>query len=695
MLEPRLRADASRAAPDYAADQPTPNCARLRNTVARHRGRGRAAARRGGAASSSGRSASTNTTDRPRRLTLTSYRELAVHELGAYARDPDFNAMHVETWFVAPPAGAVRPQPAAAARPGACRRRSSSMRSRLGAGGASRRLRGFADALPRPDRRSRDPQGLRPGRARAVDDEGSLYTFDPGREPDGRGRPAARAARCDLVFVTGYGPRRAACGRDRRRTTPGRRARAPPSSRARLDRARAPSSPCRRCRPRPGRSASTPDGDRAHLTPATPRPWAHVLANADGYGTVVSNEGEIHSFNANARQNALTPFRFESVPTAVPGQLIYVVDLETGEADTAGFVPFRRDGRALRGHLRAGHRRPSASARGDIELVLTVFVAAGRARRHAHPDDPQPAPRDRQLPRRPLFRHGARRERRGQPRPARGGARRDHRGAALHQSRATTSTRAGPSPRPASPPRSTETVRTRFLGGAGRDLTNPFMVDKGGPTRRSEDDGRRVAAFAGTIDGRGRRRGGRRRRARARRPRRAEAVTMAARPARPRRRPAPRSIATRAWWAERLNDIRIETNDPGLRPAGQPLAALPGAGVAPVGPQRPQPARRRLRLPRPAAGRAAVHLLRSQPDPAADRLPCRGAVPRGRRVQMVARGARRPHRPGPAHPRLRPASLAALCRHALYRGHRRPFGAGRDRPPISKGPPCRTARSTC
>ena len=66
---------------------------------------------------------------------------------------------------------------------------------------------------------------------------------------------------------------------------------------------------------------------RLELTPATPRPWAHVMANPSGFGTVVSNEGEIHSFRGNERQNAITPFRLESGAAQNPGQLVYVVDL--------------------------------------------------------------------------------------------------------------------------------------------------------------------------------------------------------------------------------------------------------------------------------------------------------------------------------------------------------------------------------
>ncbi len=53
-------------------------------------------------------------------------------------------------------------------------------------------------------------------------------------------------------------------------------------------------------------------GTSLHLTPKTPRPWAHLLANHHGHGAVVSNDGEIHSFVGNERQNALTPFNLES-----------------------------------------------------------------------------------------------------------------------------------------------------------------------------------------------------------------------------------------------------------------------------------------------------------------------------------------------------------------------------------------------
>ena len=283
-----------------------------------------------------------------------------------------------------------------------------------------------------------------------------------------------------------------------------------------------------------------------------------MLANAGGFGAVVSNEGEIHSFNANARQNALTPFRFDSVPTADPGQLVYVVDLDTGEADTPGFIPFRRSD-ARHAVAYAPGVATFTKVRGDTELSLAVFVL---------PD----APADLRVL---TIRNRAAASRRfrvviylemaldestedsaGRLAAARDPAtgtllftnpRNDfHRGWAF----AATSL--------ASP--ATETVRTRFFGGAGRDRANPFMVEHGIPDPSGEDDGRRVAAFAATVEvpaggevevvvalGQA--------------DTRAEALATAAALRDP---AAARAAltATRAWWAERLNGVRVETNDP-------------------------------------------------------------------------------------------------------------------------------------
>ena len=68
------------------------------------------------------------------------------------------------------------------------------------------------------------------------------------------------------------------------------------------------------------------------------------MANELGAGAVVANDGAVYSFFGNAQQNGLTPFRFDSVTTPQPGQVIYLDDLDTRRGRRAGLcaVPARR-----------------------------------------------------------------------------------------------------------------------------------------------------------------------------------------------------------------------------------------------------------------------------------------------------------------------------------------------------------------
>ena len=169
-----------RAGPDYRVSQPDP----ADHPDAQH---GRRESRpkprfawRPARRSNTCVSALTNLTERPRRIELTSYRELAVHEYGAYLRDPDFNAMHVETWFVRGDRGGAGAQPAAARQPAptGCRTRPVSTPSipvRCG------RLVAYEDSRTRfiGPGGLREPRGLGPEGRRDISDEGGLYTFDP------------------------------------------------------------------------------------------------------------------------------------------------------------------------------------------------------------------------------------------------------------------------------------------------------------------------------------------------------------------------------------------------------------------------------------------------------------------------------------------------------------------------------------
>ncbi len=124
-----------------------------------------------------------NLADHPRRLSLTSFQEIAMAEFPAYVRDRDFFALHVATWFI-PPLNAVFARNRLLRSGG---RQSDQRMSReiffhaVRLDGEGAELLGYEDSRIRflGEGDIRKPQGLAEGRARAVDDEGLLYSFDP------------------------------------------------------------------------------------------------------------------------------------------------------------------------------------------------------------------------------------------------------------------------------------------------------------------------------------------------------------------------------------------------------------------------------------------------------------------------------------------------------------------------------------
>ena len=110
-----------------------------------------------------------------------------------------------------------------------------------------------------------------------------------------------------------------------------------------------------------------------------------------------------------------------------------------------------------------------------------------------------------------------------------------------------------------------------------------------------------------------------------------------------------------------------------LRRHAQPLDPLPGAGLPDVGPLGALPEQRRLRLPRPAAGRDGVRLRRAGARAGAPAAGGGATVRRRGRAALVASAERAR---GP-HPLLRRPRLAAVRGGPLRPGHRRPVGARR------------------
>jgi cyclic beta-1,2-glucan synthetase len=277
-----------------------------------------------------------------------------------------------------------------------------------------------------------------------------------------------------------------------------------------------------------------------------------------GHGAIAQDDGEIFSFAGNAQQNALTPCNLDTVPVQVPASALYVVDLASGRIDSPGYTPLR--------HADAAHETVFGRGwvtftmqREGLELELTLFVP---------PDDPVE------------IRLLTVRNRTGEPRRFRiapyfemalAEVPRDTRGRL--QVRTDTGRGAYYFANPRNDFRQgwafavttlaverQEHVRDRFVGGTDRDLACPYFAAHGRADATAGDDGRRIAAFCGTIEVPAH--GGA-----------SVAVTLGMAPDLPAaerlaERHAALAVAeqalaeTRRFWAATLGELRIETNRP-------------------------------------------------------------------------------------------------------------------------------------
>ena len=226
-----------------------------------------------------------------------------------------------------------------------------------------------------------NPTGIGAWRWRKPDDEGKLWSFDPAASLTLEVELAANGI-AEIEFIAGHADNeREAADRIARRLDLPPIADADLASRIYHSRSVEPTFALHTRWP----FSFSADGREFHLTHRTPRPWAHVMANEQGAGAVVANDGAFYSFFGNAQQNGLTPFRFDSVTTPQPGQVIYLSDLDTGEVDAPGFAPFQREDAMHDVIVRAGRRDLPQDARRARQRILRVR-AARLSRRHAAAD---------------------------------------------------------------------------------------------------------------------------------------------------------------------------------------------------------------------------------------------------------------------------------------------------------------------
>ncbi len=484
-----------------------------------------------------------------RRLRLTSFCEIAAHETDAYARDLDFAGMHVETIFVrALNAILARNRLLRSAR--ADRGEAAFFAVKPGAGAE---LVGYEDSRTRflGEGSMAAPTGCEPWRWRKLDDEGKLWTFDPAASFSLElTLPANGAAEVEFVMGRADNAVWAAELIARRLELPA----LPEPDLARLiyeTRAVEPS----HALPSRWPFSLSDDGRRLMLTHRTPRPWAHVMANELGMSTMVSNDGEVFSAFANARQNGLTAFRFGSATVVMPGQIVYIRDLDANETDAPSFCPFQREDAGLSAVYEPGVATFTKS-RGDLETDYVVFVPPDR------PCDVRiltlrnKGARPKRLRVVPFFDLALEES----PNESVGKIRDETVGKTLvFQNRNNDFERGFAFAATSLADPATETIRTRFFGGPGRDIHTPAFVETGAPDGAASDDGRRVAAFARDITlppggeakivvvfGQA--------------PSRAEALATAGRVSLA---DAEADLAaTRASWAARLGKLEVRTNRP-------------------------------------------------------------------------------------------------------------------------------------
>jgi cyclic beta-1,2-glucan synthetase len=219
------------------------------------------------------------------------------------------------------------------------------------------------------------------------------------------------------------------------------------------------------------------------------------MGNEAGGCVMVSNDGEVYSAVANARQNGLTPFRFESATVQQPGQIIYIRNLDTGETDAPGHAPFQREDAEIDVAYEPGvatftkRRRDLTTTYeifsppdfpGDMRLLTLLNTGSEPMRLRVVPffdvaleESPNESlgKLTTHVEARVLMFENPRND--------------FHRGTAFFATSVADA--------------KSETIRRHFFGGPERDITSPALVETGASDRSRHDDGRRVAAFMSEI----------------------------------------------------------------------------------------------------------------------------------------------------------------------------------------------------
>ncbi|MBV8663747.1 MAG: glycosyl transferase family 36, partial [Hyphomicrobiales bacterium] len=194
--------------------------------------------------------------------------------------------------------------------------------------------------------------------------------------------------------------------------------------------------------------------------------------------------------------NGLTPFRFESTTVTLPGQIVYVRDLERQVTDAPGFAPFQREDAQHSIAYEPGVAH-FAKTRGALTMRYTVFVPPdypGDMRLLALENNGAAPLRLRLVPFFDMALDEGPNESAGKLHDETVG------GTLLFENPANNFVRGVAFVATSLTNPMTETIRARFFDGAGRNIRTPALVETGVVDASQRDDGRRVAAFAEEIE---------------------------------------------------------------------------------------------------------------------------------------------------------------------------------------------------
>ncbi len=110
------------------------------------------------------------------------------------------------------------------------------------------------------------------------------------------------------------------------------------------------------------------------LTPFTPRPFDHTLANALGHVVAVTNRGLHTSASGNAQQNRLTTDWADVTGSQMPSEAIYLYDVQSKQWFSPTYDPLKDSGARHEARFGLDGSAVFHMTKGELETELTVHV---------------------------------------------------------------------------------------------------------------------------------------------------------------------------------------------------------------------------------------------------------------------------------------------------------------------------------